>query len=125
MRCCYLIWTTLKKINDSLGHDIGDQLLLQVAERVAEVGRPQDTFFRLGGDEFVLMLEDTSDLSVITDVATKILSQVGEAFHVNQQDIVIGSSIGIVVYPSDGTSSQELLQNADTAMYHAKKPRWT
>lgn len=109
-----------KKINDSLGHDIGDQLLLQVAERVAEVGRPQDTFFRLGGDEFVLMLEDTSDLSVITDVATKILAQVGEAFHVNQQDIVIGSSIGIVVYPSDGTSSQELLQNADTAMYHAK-----
>ncbi|WP_417663932.1 EAL domain-containing protein [Pseudidiomarina donghaiensis] len=109
-----------KKINDSLGHDIGDQLLLHVAERIAEVGRPQDTFFRLGGDEFVLMLEDTSDLSAITDVATKILTTVGEAFHVDNQDIVIGSSIGIVVYPNDGTSSQELLQNADTAMYHAK-----
>lgn len=109
-----------KKINDSLGHDIGDQLLLHVAERIAEVGRPQDTFFRLGGDEFVLMLEDTSDLSAITDVATKILTTVGEAFHIDGQDIVIGSSIGIVVYPNDGTSSQELLQNADTAMYHAK-----
>ncbi|RWU12784.1 EAL domain-containing protein [Pseudidiomarina gelatinasegens] len=109
-----------KKINDSLGHDIGDQLLLQVAERIAEVGRPQDTFFRLGGDEFVLMLEDTSDLSVITDVATQILAHIGESFHINDNDIVVGSSIGIVVYPSDGASSQELLQNADTAMYHAK-----
>ena len=109
-----------KKINDSLGHDIGDQLLMQVAERVAEVGRPQDTFFRLGGDEFVLIVEDTSDISVITDVATRILACVGESFTIDAHDIVVGSSIGIVVYPNDGTSSQELLQNADTAMYHAK-----
>ncbi len=109
-----------KKINDSLGHEIGDQLLLHVAERAAEVGRPQDTFFRLGGDEFILLLEDTNDVRVITSAAKRILENLNEPFHIAGHDIVVSSSIGIVAYPSDGQSSQELLQNADTAMYHAK-----
>ncbi|MGI0152780.1 EAL domain-containing protein [Pseudidiomarina sp. WS423] len=109
-----------KKINDSLGHDLGDELLLQVAERIAQVGRPQDTFYRLGGDEFVLLLEDTWNMSTTTDIANQILHAMSQPFHIQQQDIVVGTSIGIVVYPSDGNSSQELLQNADTAMYHAK-----
>lgn len=109
-----------KKINDSLGHEIGDQLLLHVAERVAEVGRPQDTFYRLGGDEFILLLEDTADVRIITAAAKRILENLNQPFHIADNDIVVSSSIGIVVYPSDGLSSQELLQNADTAMYHAK-----
>ncbi|RUO59406.1 hypothetical protein CWI71_08225 [Pseudidiomarina insulisalsae] len=109
-----------KKINDSLGHEVGDHLLMHVAERVAEVGRAQDTFYRLGGDEFVLMLEDTTDVRVITSAAKRILESLSQPFHISGHDIVVSSSIGIVVYPSDGQSSQELLQNADTAMYHAK-----
>lgn len=109
-----------KKINDSLGHEVGDHLLMHVAERVGEVGRPQDTFYRLGGDEFVLMLEDTTDVRVITSAAKRILESLAQPFHISGHDIVVSSSIGIVVYPSDGQSSQELLQNADTAMYHAK-----
>lgn len=109
-----------KKINDSLGHEIGDHLLMHVAERVAEVGRPQDTFYRLGGDEFNLILEDTADVRIITTAAKRILECLSEPFHISGHDIVVSSSIGIVVYPNDGQSSQELLQNADTAMYHAK-----
>lgn len=109
-----------KKINDSLGHEVGDHLLMHVAERVGEVGRPQDTFYRLGGDEFVLMLEDTTDVRVITSAAKRILECLSQPFHISGHDIVVSSSIGIVVYPNDGQSSQELLQNADTAMYHAK-----
>lgn len=109
-----------KKINDSLGHEVGDELLLHVAERVAEVGRPQDTFYRLGGDEFILLLEDTIDVRIITAAAKRILENLNQPFRIADNDIVVSSSIGIVVYPSDGVSSQELLQNADTAMYHAK-----
>lgn len=109
-----------KKINDSLGHEIGDHLLMHVAERVAEVGRPQDTFYRLGGDEFNLILEDTADVRIITSTAKRILECLAQPFHISGHDIVVSSSIGIVVYPNDGQSSQELLQNADTAMYHAK-----
>ncbi len=109
-----------KKINDSLGHEIGDHLLMHVAERVAEVGRPHDTFYRLGGDEFNLLLEDTADVRVITSAAERILECLSKPFHISGHDIVVTSSIGIVVYPNDGQSSQELLQNADTAMYHAK-----
>lgn len=109
-----------KKINDSLGHEVGDHLLMHVAERVAEVGRPQDTFYRLGGDEFVLMLEDTADVHVITEAGKQILASLEQPFHISNHDIVVNCSIGIVVYPNDGQSSQELLQNADTAMYHVK-----
>lgn len=110
-----------KKINDSLGHDVGDQILTQVAERILELGRIYDTLYRLGGDEFVLLLENTNDVSVITEMATKLVKHLSQPFQINnQQDVVMGASIGVVVYPNDGQSSQELLQNADIAMYHAK-----
>lgn len=109
-----------KKINDSLGHEVGDQLLLQAAERIADVGRPQDTFYRIGGDEFALILEDTNDLHVITQAAKRILETLKKPFRIAENDAVISGSLGIVVYPNDGDTSQELLQNADTAMYHAK-----
>ncbi|SMQ63473.1 PAS domain S-box-containing protein/diguanylate cyclase (GGDEF) domain-containing protein [Pseudidiomarina planktonica] len=110
-----------KKINDSLGHEVGDQLLCQVAERLAEVGRPQDTLYRLGGDEFSLILEDTSDLNIITSIAKRVNDSLAQPFALSDGDLVVSSSVGIVAYPNDGNSSQELLQNADTAMYHAKR----
>lgn len=110
-----------KKINDSLGHEIGDELLCQVAERLMDIGRRQDTLYRLGGDEFGLLIEDSVDINLIGDLANQINLKVAEPYAIEQQEIVIGSSIGIVLYPHDGHTSQELLQKADMAMYHAKQ----
>lgn len=110
-----------KKINDSLGHEVGDQLLCQVAERLMDIGRRQDTLYRLGGDEFGLLIEDSVDINLIGDLANQINLKVAEPYFIEQQEIVIGSSIGIVLYPHDGRTSQELLQKADMAMYHAKQ----
>ncbi|MDV6315525.1 EAL domain-containing protein [Idiomarina sp. HP20-50] len=110
-----------KKINDSLGHEIGDELLCQVAERLMDIGRRQDTLYRLGGDEFGLLIEDSVDINLIGDLGNQINLKVSEPYFIQQQEIVIGSSIGIVLYPHDGQTSQELLQKADMAMYHAKQ----
>ncbi|RUO68966.1 signal protein [Idiomarina ramblicola] len=110
-----------KKINDSLGHEIGDELLCQVAERLMDIGRRQDTLYRLGGDEFGLLIEDSVDINLIGDLGNQINLKVSEPYLIQQHEIVIGSSIGIVLYPHDGQTSQELLQKADMAMYHAKQ----
>ncbi|RUO78238.1 EAL domain-containing protein [Pseudidiomarina taiwanensis] len=109
-----------KKINDSLGHEVGDHLLLQAAERISDVARAQDTVYRIGGDEFALLLEDTTNIHTITQAANRILDTLRLPFNIRGEDVVISGSIGIVVYPADGETSQELLQNADTAMYHTK-----
>src|SRR5690606_23293947 len=110
-----------KKINDSLGHDVGDQILTQVAERILELGRIYDTLYRLGGDEFVLLFEYTGDVSFITAMSTKLLERLSQPFQINdQQGVFVAASIGVVVYPIDGPSSPELLQNAHIAMYQAK-----
>ena len=109
-----------KKINDSLGHEAGDILLCKVAERILNIGRQQDTVYRLGGDEFSLVIENTNDIHTITSIAKKILSSIGQPLKLKNQELVLFSSIGIVLYPEDGISPQELLKNADTAMYHAK-----
>lgn len=110
-----------KKINDSLGHEVGDELLCRVAERLIDIGRRQDTLYRLGGDEFGLLVEDTTDINTISLLASQINNEIAQPYHINQHEVVIGSSIGIVLYPHDGSTSQELLQKADTAMYHAKQ----
>jgi diguanylate cyclase (GGDEF)-like protein/PAS domain S-box-containing protein len=109
-----------KKINDSMGHQIGDAILCQVAKRILTLGRKQDSVYRLGGDEFSLILEDTNDIHTITSFAKEILSTIARPFKIKNQEIVLYSSIGIVLFPEDGMSSHELLKNADTAMYHAK-----
>ena len=109
-----------KKINDSLGHEVGDLLLCQVAKRIVNTARAHDTVYRLGGDEFGLIIENTNDIHTITSIAKKILSKIAEPLKLKSQELVLHSSIGIVLYPEDGSSPQELLKNADTAMYHAK-----
>ena len=109
-----------KKVNDSMGHEVGDLLLCKVAQRIKNVGRQLDTVYRLGGDEFSIIIEDTNDIHTITTIAKKILSTIAQPLKLKNQEIVLYSSIGIVLYPEDGTSPQELLKNADTAMYHAK-----
>lgn len=109
-----------KKVNDSLGHEVGDVLLCQVAERIKQIGRKQDTVYRLGGDEFSILIENTNDIHTITTIAKNILKTIAEPLKLKNQEIVLYSSIGIVLYPEDGATPQELLKNADTAMYHAK-----
>jgi diguanylate cyclase (GGDEF)-like protein/PAS domain S-box-containing protein len=109
-----------KKVNDSLGHEVGDVLLRKLAERIKILGRNHDTVYRLGGDEFSLIVENTDDLHTITHIAKKVLKSIALPLRLKNQEIVLYSSIGIVIYPEDGASPQELLKNADTAMYHAK-----
>ena len=109
-----------KKVNDSMGHEVGDLLLCKVANRIKTVGRKLDTVYRLGGDEFSIIIEDTNDIHTITTIAKDILQTIAQPLKLKNQEIVLYSSIGIVLYPEDGTSPQELLKNADTAMYHAK-----
>lgn len=109
-----------KKINDSLGHQAGDSLLCMVSHRLQQLGRSQDTLYRLGGDEFSIILENTNDIHTITSTAKQILKRLSEPFQLNNHEVAVSGSIGIVLFPEDGSSSQELLKNADTAMYHAK-----
>jgi diguanylate cyclase (GGDEF)-like protein/PAS domain S-box-containing protein len=109
-----------KKINDSMGHEVGDVLLCQVAKRMQAVGRKQDTVYRLGGDEFSIIIENTNDIHTITSIAKDVLSTIAQPLKLKNQEVVLFSSLGIVLYPEDGISPQELLKNADTAMYHAK-----
>lgn len=109
-----------KKINDSMGHEVGDVLLCQVAKRMRAVGRKQDTVYRLGGDEFSIIIENTNDIHTITTIAKEVLTTIAQPLKLKNQEVVLFSSLGIVLYPEDGLSPQELLKNADTAMYHAK-----
>jgi diguanylate cyclase (GGDEF)-like protein/PAS domain S-box-containing protein len=109
-----------KKINDSMGHEVGDVLLCQVAKRMQAVGRKQDTVYRLGGDEFSIIIENTNDIHTITSIAKDVLTTIAQPLKLRNQEVVLFSSLGIVLYPEDGISPQELLKNADTAMYHAK-----
>jgi len=109
-----------KKINDSMGHQLGDDILCQVAKRMLTLSRKKDTVYRLGGDEFSIIIEDTNDIHTITSLAKDILRTIAQPFKLKNQEIVLYSSIGIVLFPEDGLTGHELLKNADTAMYHAK-----
>jgi len=110
-----------KNINDTLGHEAGDQVLMQVAQRLRGCLRHSDTVGRLGGDEFVMLIEDLPRLADAAAVAQKILDAVARPFLLDAQELHIGASIGISVYPEDGKDPQTLLQHADAAMYRAKE----
>lgn len=109
-----------KKINDSLGHELGDTLLCKLSERLSLFTRFKAKLYRLGGDEFAVVLENTNDIHSITSLAKDLLKQINLPFFIEQHELAITSSIGIVLYPEDGHDPQALLRNADTAMYHAK-----
>jgi len=109
-----------KNINDSLGHTVGDEVLQQVARRLAENVRVVDTVCRLGGDEFVLLLPHLDHPEQAMQVAQKLHDVLDQAFHVRDYDLTVTPSIGIALYPRDGEDSDTLLKNADSAMYRAK-----
>lgn len=110
-----------KKINDSLGHQLGDSLLAKLAMRLNKLARQQDTFYRLGGDEFALVMTGTNDIHTITKTAKQFLAAIATPFKMANHELVITSSVGIVLFPEDGSTPEILLKNADTAMYHAKQ----
>ena len=110
-----------KNINDTLGHDVGDQLLQMVAQRLTESLRAEDTVGRQGGDEFIVLLASLSAAEDSAVVAQKILGTLAAPFVINGQDLRTGASLGIAVYPQDGEDVETLLKNSDTAMYHAKE----
>jgi diguanylate cyclase (GGDEF)-like protein len=109
-----------KTINDSLGHQLGDRLLQAVASRILVCVREGDTVARVGGDEFVLVIPSVATAVDASTVAAKILEVLGHPFHLHGNDLHVGASIGIALYPADGADAETLMRNADTAMYHAK-----
>ncbi|TAN52141.1 MAG: EAL domain-containing protein [Rhodospirillales bacterium] len=109
-----------KIINDSLGHDVGDLLLQGVSERLQLCVRKSDTVSRLGGDEFVIILTDFGSTAELAHLADRIVSFITEPFELAGQTLHAGTSIGLAVFPQDGIDANDLLKNADTAMYQAK-----
>ncbi len=110
-----------KIINDSLGHQVGDELLCQVSARLAACLRVGDTLARLGGDEFVVVLPDINTPLDAAVVAEKMLQSLSTPITINAHDLPTGCSIGISVFPLDGEDADTILKNADTAMYTAKE----
>ena len=109
-----------KNINDTLGHTVGDQLLLQLSERLSNSVRDGDTIGRFGGDEFAILLDDINSDSHISLLAEKLLDTLKKPFKINKHELFVTASIGISIFPNDGEDSDTLLRNADVAMYRAK-----
>ncbi|HET7712120.1 MAG TPA: EAL domain-containing protein, partial [Thermoanaerobaculia bacterium] len=110
-----------KVINDSLGHNVGDELLQAAAERISHCVRESDTVARLGGDEFTLLLPSIQRSEDIAPVAQKILEAMRQPFMIQGREFFTTASIGISLYPDDGSDPETLIKNADTAMYQAKE----
>jgi len=110
-----------KYVNDTLGHDAGDQLLKIITKRVLQCIRKSDTFARLGGDEFVLVLGNIASEDLVNQLLSRVVSAINESIIIEGQNITMTSSIGISTYPKDGKDSATLLKYADTAMYRAKE----
>ena len=109
-----------KNINDSYGHDMGDKVLLMVADRLQSATRGEDTISRWGGDEFVCLLLEVKQEADVTHLAEMIVKRISEAFKIKGVVFTIRVSIGIAMYPADGETADILFKNADTAMYKAK-----
>ncbi len=110
-----------KMINDSLGHDAGDELLKHIAKSMKSFIREDDLVARLGGDEFVVVLDGVVDAGEIIDIASSILSQLEKPIELLGNQVAVSSSVGIAIFPQDEESPSQLLRNADLAMYHAKE----
>lgn len=116
----YLDLDGFKHVNDSFGHEVGDRVLELAAERLRECVRAEDMLARLGGDEFGVLLEDIAEPWSAALVAEKIIEGLSAPFVVDERELVLGASIGISLFPTDGENASALTRNADTAMYRAK-----
>ena len=109
-----------KAINDALGHNMGDLLLVEVARRLQTCLRETDTISRQGGDEFLVILTNIHDLAAVTDSAAKIVNALAAPYEIDGHALAVTVSVGIAIYPNDAQDTETLMQRADTAMYHAK-----
>ena len=109
-----------KVVNDTLGHHVGDELLIEVARRLQDTVRESDVVARFGGDEFVIMLTGIEHAAAVALVAEKLVFSIGCAYQIGGFDLYTSPSIGIAIFPTDGQDGDTLLKNADAAMYHAK-----
>lgn len=116
----YLDLDRFKLVNDTLGHNAGDEVLKMVAGRIVAEVRASDTVARMGGDEFALVLEDVEDVRDVGRIARKLLDEVGRAIEIGGREIFVTPSIGISIYPDDGAEAEQLILLADQAMYGAK-----
>ncbi|MCH4562963.1 EAL domain-containing protein [Halomonas sp. EGI 63088] len=110
-----------KQVNDTLGYAVGDELLLKVAERLGHRLCEDDTLARLGGDEFLVLLPEFDALDEVTRVARRLIEEVSEPFQMGGHEFRVGCSLGISLYPDDGTTPEVLVRNADAAKYRAKQ----
>jgi len=112
-----------KNVNDTLGHAVGDRLLVSVAQRIRSSVRNADCVARLGGDEFTVVLADVASAGAAAAAAQNICRALATAFQIDGHDIFVSTSVGISMYPHDGLDAHTLLKHADTAMYRAKKTK--
>ena len=110
-----------KTINDSLGHDVGDKLLVSMSKRLLNCIREDDTVARLGGDEFIIIIEQVHDISDLDPLLKKIMKVTAEAIVIDEHELSTSASIGISIYPDDGINAEQLMRNADAAMYYVKE----
>lgn len=110
-----------KYVNDTLGHDVGDELLKTVAERLRSSLRRTDHIFRLGGDEFTVLINDLQNPLEVAKITRKIQEEISLPYHIQEREIYVTVSIGISLYPDDGENVETLIKNADMAMYAAKE----
>ena len=118
----YVDLDRFKAVNDTFGHSVGDELLRAVADRLAEAVRPADTVARVGGDEFVVVVEDITDEDEARAVADRVLAHLQRSFQVADREFTVGATIGLAT-AEDGTTPEELLRDADTALNQAKSTR--
>lgn len=110
-----------KLVNDQFGHNIGDDLLKEVAKRLLALVRKSDTVARVGGDEFMFIFDNPTGRDEIQHVASRIISSINEPIEILGEELQIGASVGIALFPDDGQTCNDLIKNADTAMYAAKR----
>lgn len=117
---CYLDLDNFKPVNDSMGHNVGDQLLVQIAERIRNALRAHDVVARLGGDEFALLLSGLESAAEAMHTLDRLLAAICQPYQLSGKEILIGASVGYTLYPLDNAELDDLLQHADKAMYRAK-----
>lgn len=118
---CFLDLDGFKEVNDRYGHDAGDELLCQVARRLEQSVRANETVARLGGDEFVILLAGFGDLTTCEEILQRLLTDVSRPVQIGAHSVQVEASIGVALYPSQGNTLESLLEHADQAMYRAKR----
>jgi len=116
----YIDLDHFKPVNDTYGHQAGDELLCQVARRIGNCIRDEDTVARIGGDEFLVLLPTLTERDAALRVADKIIDSLCQPFRLKEATVDIAASIGIALFPEHGTTAESLLEHGDAAMYRAK-----